>query len=109
MKGDSQTPKKNSSSVYPIKFIHMRYEKRFIHFILQVTKKGEQDNVGESLEHYEIKETKAENENTRKNQVCNICGIFFMNEFIFVSNNHNHWTICNIQFNDLKPLIHKRN
>ena len=42
--------------------------------------KTEKDNVGESLENYEIKETKAENETTSKASVFNISGISFMDE-----------------------------
>ena len=41
-------------------------------------RKAEEDNVDESLEHNEVKETKVESENTREVHVCNICGIFFM-------------------------------
>ena len=51
--------------------------------------KGEQDNVGESLEDVEIKGT---------------CGISIMYEerlFDHVSHTHNHGKICTIHYNDL--------
>ena len=64
--------------------------------------KADQDNVVEYLEDNDIKETKAEKENTSKEYVCNICGISFVYED--VSNIHKDCTICNIQFNDLKSL-----
>ena len=69
-------------------------------------RKAEQDNVDESLEHIEVKETKVESKNTRKKHVCNIYGIFFMYADKFVLSFHNHWTICNTQFSDLNSLIH---
>ena len=58
-----------------------------------VQTKANQDNVGESFKHYEIKESKAESENTRKIHDLNICGILCMCEDLFVSNIHIHWTI----------------
>ena len=67
--------------------------------------KAEQDNVGESLEDDEIKETKSNKENTSKIYLCNICFNSFMYEegiFDHVSNIYIFRTICNIQFNDLK-------
>ena len=70
--------------------------------------KAQQNNGREFLKQYDINETKAVYENTRQIYVCYICRIFFVyDEGLFVSNIHNHWTICNIQFNDLKSLIHK--
>ena len=61
--------------------------------------KAEQDNIGESLKSYEIKETKAKQENISKIYIYNICGISFMSkEGLYVSNIQNHFTICIIQF-----------
>ena len=62
--------------------------------------KAEQDNVVESLEDDEIKETNAEKENTSNDYVCNICKIYFVYEeglFEYVSNNHKDCTISNIR------------
>ena len=53
---------------------------------------AEQDNVGESLGDDEFKESKANEENTSKLNVCNICGNSFMYEeglFDHFSNNQN--------------------
>ena len=50
---------------------------------------------------------KMRKENQRKIYFCNICEIVFMyDEGLFVLNIHNHWTICKIQFNDFRSLIH---
>ena len=57
---------------------------------------AEKDIVGESLKD-DIIETKDAKENTRKESVYNICGIYFMYEeglFGHVSNFHNTCTIC---------------
>ena len=57
-----------------------------------------------SMEDDEIKETKANKENTSKLFGCNICGNSFIYEeslFDHDSNNHNNRIINNIQFNDL--------
>ena len=67
-------------------------------------KKSEQDNVGESFEDDDIKETKVDKENTSKLYFCNICGNSGLNKgciFGHFSNNPNNCTICNIQFKDL--------
>ena len=78
----------------------MKY--RFIHFILHVAQtKEELNSVDESLEQYDMKETKAESENTRKIHVCKIYGIFFRYEDMFVSIIYNHRIIFHIQFNDI--------
>ena len=71
--------------------------------------KAKQDNVSESLEDNEIKETKTEKEITSKKYACNICGILFMYEgglFDHASNIHKDCTICDIHFNDLKSPNH---
>ena len=73
-------------------------------------RKADQDNVGEFLDDDLFKKTKVENKNTGKVYVCNNCENAFMYEeglLDHFSNIHNDCTICNVQFNDIKPLSYQ--
>ena len=73
--------------------LHVKY--RFLHIILQVAQtKTKKDNVGESLEDDDIKETKAEKEITSKVYICNVFGISFMYEKCLFDH------VSNFQLND---------
>ena len=62
-------------------------------------------NATESMEDDVTKETKAEKEKTSKLYICNICDFMYEKGlFGHVSNIHNDYKICNIQFNDVKSL-----
>ena len=72
--------------------------------------KADKDNVGESLKDDDFKETKAEKENTSKNnsaafvEQLSCMKKVYMTMFLFL-NFHNNCTILVIQFNVLKSLL----